>query len=78
MLLQTVMFVVSKNGCDCIEQNTILQRESNEFNQDQHVTKTSHVKALRAKGRRVIGSSDEVHVADALAITGDEGRGSLR
>ena len=26
----------------------------------------------------VIGSSDEVHVVDALAITGDEGRGSLR
>ena len=25
-----------------------------------------------------IGSSDEVHVVDALAITGDEGRGSLR
>ena len=29
-------------------------------------------------GFRVIGSSDEVHVVDALAITGDEGRGSLR
>jgi len=26
----------------------------------------------------VIGSSDEVHVVDALAITGDEGRVSLR
>ena len=26
----------------------------------------------------VIGSSDQVHVVDALAITGDEGRGSLR
>jgi len=26
----------------------------------------------------VIGSSDEVHVVDALAITGDEGRASLR
>ena len=26
----------------------------------------------------VIGSSNEVHVVDALAITGDEGRGSLR
>jgi hypothetical protein len=25
-----------------------------------------------------MGSSDEVHVVDALAITGDEGRGSLR
>jgi hypothetical protein len=27
---------------------------------------------------RVIGSSEQVHVVDALAITGDEGRGSLR
>ena len=26
----------------------------------------------------VIGSSDKVHVVDALAITGDEGRDSLR
>ena len=26
----------------------------------------------------VIGSSKQVHVVDALAITGDEGRGSLR
>jgi len=26
----------------------------------------------------VIGSSSKVHVVDALAITGDEGRGSLR
>ncbi len=25
-----------------------------------------------------MGSSDKVHVVDALAITGDEGRGSLR
>ena len=25
-----------------------------------------------------MGSSDEVHVVDALAITGDEGRASLR
>ena len=27
---------------------------------------------------RAIGSSEQVHVVDALAITGDEGRGSLR
>jgi hypothetical protein len=26
----------------------------------------------------VIGSSDQVHVVDALAVTGEEGRGSLR
>ena len=30
------------------------------------------------QGSRLMGSSDEVHVMDALAITGDEGRGSLR
>jgi hypothetical protein len=29
-------------------------------------------------GLTIMGSSDEVHVMDALAITGDEGRGSLR
>ena len=28
--------------------------------------------------RTVIGSSDQVHVVDALATTGDEGRCSLR
>ena len=31
-----------------------------------------------ARGLRVIGSSEQVHVVDALAITGDEGRRSLR
>jgi hypothetical protein len=30
------------------------------------------------QGFNVIGSSEQVHVVDALAITGDEGRGSLR
>ena len=32
----------------------------------------------RFRGGKVIGSSDKVHVVDALAITGEEGRGSLR
>ena len=32
----------------------------------------------RPRGLKVIGSSTKVHVVDALAITGDEGRGSLR
>ena len=32
----------------------------------------------RKRGLRVIGSSEQVHVVDALAITGDEGRRSLR
>jgi hypothetical protein len=31
-----------------------------------------------SQGSNVIGSSEQVHVVDALAITGDEGRGSLR
>ena len=37
-------------------------------------------RGLRAqvRGLKVIGSSEQVHVVDALAITGDEGRGSLR
>ena len=30
------------------------------------------------RGSEVIGSSEQVHVVDALAITGDEGRSSLR
>ena len=30
------------------------------------------------QGPTVMGSSDKVHVMDALAITGDEGRGNLR
>ena len=33
---------------------------------------------LHTRGLKVIGSSEQVHVVDALAITGDEGRGSLR
>ena len=33
---------------------------------------------MRMRGLRVIGSSEQVHVVDALAITGDEGRCSLR
>ena len=34
--------------------------------------------AARRRGPNVIGSSEQVHVVDALAITGDEGRSSLR
>ena len=33
---------------------------------------------LEARGLKVIGSSEQVHMVDALAITGDEGRSSLR
>ena len=32
----------------------------------------------RAGAVKAIGSSEQVHVVDALAITGDEGRRSLR
>ena len=32
----------------------------------------------RGRAVKAIGSSEQVHVVDALAITGDEGRGSLR
>jgi len=39
----------------------------------------SRLHALPAHAvRKVIGSSTKVHVVDALAITGEEGRGSLR
>ena len=31
-----------------------------------------------AAGVKVIGTSDQVHMVDALAISGDEGRCSLR
>ena len=31
-----------------------------------------------ARGSKVIGSSEQVHVVDALAMIGDEGRDSLR
>ena len=34
--------------------------------------------ASASRDTPVIGSSEQVHVVDALAITGDEGRGSLR
>ena len=38
----------------------------------------SPVQRCAGTDARVIGSSEQVHVVDALAITGDEGRGSLR
>ena len=42
------------------------------------VAATLAVIACVKAGSKVIGSSEQVHVVDALAITGDEGRGSLR
>ena len=46
---------------------------------DQHVTPDS--RKIRDAGERLFGviwSSDQAHMVDALAATGDEGRGSLR
>ena len=53
---------------DGVTRNTHIDRQS--------LIDACHVNACA--GVKVIGSSDEVHVVDALAITGDEGRDSLR
>ena len=37
-----------------------------------------NIQGSSRRGNKVIGSSEQVHVVDALAITGDEGRSSLR
>jgi hypothetical protein len=39
---------------------------------------TGDSRAVTFEGFAVIGSSEQVHVVDALAITGDEGRCSVR
>ena len=33
---------------------------------------------MERKGSSAMGTSEQVHMVDALAITGEEGRGSLR
>ena len=43
-----------------------------------HNANTQPVADVLERDTPVIGSSEQVHVMDALAITGDEGRGSLR
>ena len=60
-------------GFDCIVHSTRKRVEcgKHEFTCDRGLR-------ARARGLKVIGSSEQVHVVDALAITGDEGRGSLR
>ena len=40
--------------------------------------RTSSTRTMALAQVKVIGSSDEVHTVDALATTGEEGRGSLR
>ena len=67
-------------GCDCID---VFLSSSKEGFGIRHNAKTQPVASVthtsnRARDTPVIGSSEQVHVVDALAITGDEGRGSLR
>ena len=62
-------------GCDCINVFEVILtslgiRQTRKLN--------SYNRWLLMADIRVIGSSEQVHVVDALAITGDEGRGSLR
>jgi hypothetical protein len=57
------------------------QRVSNAANTSSPVARSFacfYCSFVNARGLRVIGSSEQVHVVDALAITGDEGRRSLR
>ncbi|CAM2180762.1 hypothetical protein PSAC2689_420001 [Paraburkholderia sacchari] len=62
-------------GCDCID---VFLSSSKEGFGIRHNAKTQPVTSDLARDTPVIGSSEQVHVVDALAITGDEGRGSLR
>ena len=60
-------------GCDCIDwipskSGGIRHKRENSCSQDFGF----------ARGSKVIGSSEQVHMVYALAITGDEGRSSLR
>jgi hypothetical protein len=65
---------VSARDHDCVNKLQLVMSMKNGVTQILNPSKTRGLLA----GFRVIGSSDEVHVVDALAITGDEGRGSLR
>ena len=62
-------------GCDCIKYEKGVERGP--WNTAQHEYSTCSDVSLE-RDTPVIGSSEQVHVVDALAITGDEGRGSLR
>ena len=62
-------------GKDCIVAFEGHKRTSDAANTSSPVARGFESKV---RGLRVIGSSEQVHVVDALAITGDEGRGSLR
>ncbi len=76
------MGVERDQGSDCID---VSQEDSNVMFDSigiRHNAKTQPMTSvLGSESERdalVIGSSEQVHVVDALAITGDEGRGSLR
>src|SRR6266851_2862829 len=59
-------------GCDCIQNGSTLVGWS------RHKRENSYAASFVLKrGLKVIGSSEQVHMVDALAITGDEGRSSL-
>ena len=64
----------SGTGFDCI----VAFDAQKESNAGKHEFTCNCGLRARARGLKVIGSSEQVHVVDALAITGDEGRGSLR
>jgi hypothetical protein len=60
-------------GCDCIQNGSSLVGRSRHKRENSYF-REPHLK----RGLKVIGSSEQVHMVDALAITGDEGRSSLR
>ena len=60
-------------GCDCIQNGSALVGWS------RHKRENSYDGGSYLKRElKVIRSSEQVHMVDALAITGDEGRSSLR
>jgi hypothetical protein len=61
-------------GCDCIQNGSALVGWSRHKRENSYGRKAS----VHWRGSKVIGSSEQVHMVDALAITGDEGRSSLR
>ena len=64
-------------GKDCIVAFEEHKRTSDAANTSSPVARDLPIHASEEE-LRVIGSSEQVHVVDALAITGDEGRSSLR
>ena len=65
-------------GCDCIDLIPSSQMESGTSVRIPVALGLRSGRKRPARGFKVIGSSEQVHMVDALAITGDEGRSSLR